>query len=77
MLMGSVVDDGMSRNDLDERNTISRQERLVTTFRERMTEGQRFEDTGQYRQEFFEEVIDRAEDVILFFRLCCGITVLM
>ena len=26
MLMGSVVDDGMSRNDLDERNVISRRE---------------------------------------------------
>lgn len=76
MLMDSVLDDGISRNDLHERNIISRQERLATAFRERMTEGQRFEDTGQYRQEFFEEVIDRAEDVI-FFRLCCCITVLM
>jgi len=63
MLMGSVVDDGMSRNDLHQRNAIKRQERLASAFRERMTEGQNFGETGQYRQEFFEEVIDRAKDV--------------
>ena len=64
MLMDTVLEDDMSRNDLDERNTVSRQERLAPAFRERMTEGQSFDDIGQYRQEFFEEVIDRAEDVM-------------
>jgi hypothetical protein len=53
----------MSRNELDEGGLIRRQERLATAFRDCMTEGQRFEITGQYRREFFEEVIDRANDV--------------
>jgi hypothetical protein len=67
--MGIVVDDGASRNDLNQRNAIQRQERLARVFRERMTEDQKFETTGQYRQEFFEEVIDRAEDVSIHPRL--------
>ena len=69
MLMGSVVDVGMSRNDLDKGNAIKRQERLARAFREHMTEGQKFEETGQYGEEFFEEVIDRAKDVSIRSRL--------
>jgi hypothetical protein len=53
----------MSRNELDEGDLIRRQERLATAFRDHMTEGQKFKKTGRYRQEFFEEVIDRANDV--------------
>ena len=34
-----------------------------------MTEDQKFGNTGQYRQEFFEEVIDRADDVSIHSRL--------
>jgi len=64
--MSSVVGAGISQNDLDKKNAITRQERLATAFRERMTEGQKFEGTGQYRQGFFEEVIDRALDVRIF-----------
>jgi len=34
---------------LGKRNAIKRQERLASVFRERMTEGQKFGETGQYR----------------------------
>ena len=64
--MSSVVGAGISQNDLDKKNAIKRQERLATAFRERMTEDQKFEGTGQYRQDFFEEVVDRAKDVRFF-----------
>ena len=69
MLMGIVVDDGTSRNDVNPMNAIKRQERLARVFRERMTGDQKFGKTGQYRQEFFEEVIDRANDVSIRSRL--------
>lgn len=62
----SVVGAGISQNNLDTKNKIRRQERIATAFQERMTDGQKFEGTGQYRQEFFEEVIDRAKDVRSF-----------
>ena len=64
-LTGYVVDTSMSRNELDEENLIKRQEKLAIAFRDRLRDGQHFEVTGQYRQEFFEEVIDRAKDVSL------------
>jgi len=47
---------------------IKRQERLATTFRDLMREGQDFNDTGQYRKEFFQEIINRVDDVS--FRSC-------
>ncbi len=74
-LIASALDASMSRNELDEGDLIRRQERLATAFRDHMTEGQEFGKTGRYRQEFFEEVIDRIEDVS--FILVSGITWLM
>ena len=74
-LIASALDASMSRNELDEGDLIRRQERLATAFRAHMTEGQKFKKTGRYRQEFFEEVIDRANDVS--FILVRGMTWLM
>ena len=74
-LIASALDASMSQNELDEGDLIRRQERLATAFRDCMTEGQKFEITGRYRREFFEEVIDRANDVS--FRLVRGTTWLM
>lgn len=69
-LTGSAIDAStVSRNELDEENLIKRQERLAISFREHLTDGQHFGVTGQYRQEFFEEVIDRANDVSFRSRL--------
>jgi hypothetical protein len=69
-LTGSAVDTStMSRNELDEESLIKRQERLAISFREHLTDGQHFGVTGQYRQEFFKEVIDRVEDVSFLSRL--------
>jgi hypothetical protein len=39
------------------------QEKLATAFHDRMTEGQSFEKTGQYRQDFFKLVVERANFV--------------
>jgi hypothetical protein len=55
---------GASRERLDEEYIINRQEMLAAAFRDRMTEGQSVQETGQsYRQKFFQEVTDLAEDV--------------
>jgi hypothetical protein len=66
--MGSAIDASMSPNELDEENLIKRQERLAIAFRDHLRDGQHFEVTGQYRREFFEEVIDRVDGVS--FRSC-------
>ena len=63
----SAADSSIPRNELDE-NLIKRQERLASAFRDHMRDGQKFNSTGQYRREFFEEVIDRVNDVS--FRSC-------
>ncbi|KAK2463892.1 hypothetical protein APHAL10511_004064 [Amanita phalloides] len=44
-----------------EESIISRQAMLASGFRDRMTEGQLFETTNQYRLEFYNNVIDEAE----------------
>jgi hypothetical protein len=65
-LTGSAVDTStltMSRHELNEENLIKRQERLAIAFRDHLRDGQQSDVTGQYREEFFEEVIDRAKDV--------------
>ncbi|KAI0286398.1 hypothetical protein BC826DRAFT_90903 [Russula brevipes] len=42
-------------------NGIIDLEKLATTFHDRMAEGQSFQRAGQYRQDFFQNVCDRAE----------------
>jgi BioD-like phosphotransacetylase family protein len=54
---------GPSREGLDEEYIIRRQETLAAAFRDCMTEVQSVQETGQYRQNFFKEVIDLAQDV--------------
>ncbi|KAI0288403.1 hypothetical protein BC826DRAFT_1107716 [Russula brevipes] len=48
-------------NGLREGNGMINQENLADAFRDRMTKGQEFGGTGQYRQDFFKLVIERAD----------------
>jgi hypothetical protein len=48
-----------------EENVIKRQEALADAFRKRMTEGQTFNVSNEYRENFYNKVIHSANDVSL------------
>jgi len=62
---GNAVLGASSRKGLDGEDIIERQDMLASSFRDCMADDQWIEETGPYRQKFFQEVTDLAEDVSL------------
>jgi hypothetical protein len=61
-----IIECEMTGQTIDsEENVIKRQEALADAFRKRMTEGQTFNVSNEYRENFYNKVIASAKNVSL------------